>query len=573
MSTDHDSASETRRRRGSLACNTCRARRTKCDGKRPICSFCAERGKDCFYQGAPEPPPSPLKQELSRIWEQLEHMTGVVQGQSPPPETPPFRKERAYNHALAIKDTFLGFPFMTVQTAAFMDLLGLDRAFPLVLEKMERGRHPVSGRPSGVPIVMVDFQRASDLLHAFAEHIHIWYPILHEDYTDEFLQTIASFFPPSPGSCLALLVLAIGSIVECESVVHALQSRPETIYIQAAMEMLPHVLSDSSLRSTQCLLLFSIYHLCYAQPCQAHDFVAMASYKLQNSLLNDFSMENDHAQMSIFGNCFWSALLIESEITVQLDLVDSGIWNMIPLAPAPASLGSWTWVHDPSALSPTSDTGTGSGPMPSYTITTDLSYFMAEIAMRKMLHHCTWSIRTVAQNNSHAYAPIVAVELERQLDEWHQLLPDGLSFKTSSTFTSYRSQPQVGFLRTQYFAFKASIYWPAAVEVFTTGEASDELLFHCQRFFDSYIEFVMSASVSVGLCKPNIWTLYTSIFTISMGALAALSEPCLSGFLSPRMAHCLNCAVSIFSSVMEISPSLARMGEILRDRTSHALSH
>lgn len=106
--------------------------------------------------------PCSLKQELSRIWEQLEHMTGVVQGQPPPAETPSIARERRHNHGLAIKDTFLGFPFMTVQTTAFMDLLGFDRSFALVPEKMERGRQTVSGHSSGVPIVMVDFQRASE---------------------------------------------------------------------------------------------------------------------------------------------------------------------------------------------------------------------------------------------------------------------------------------------------------------------------------------------------------------------------------------------------------------------------
>jgi hypothetical protein len=119
----------------------------------------------------------------------------------------------------------------------------------------------------------------------FAEHVHIWYPILHVDYMDEFLQVISAPFQPSVDSCLALLVLAIGSLVRYESIMHAQKKCPETIYIQAAEDMLPCVLADSSTRSTQCLLLFSIYYLCYAQPCRAHDFVAIASHKIQDSLM------------------------------------------------------------------------------------------------------------------------------------------------------------------------------------------------------------------------------------------------------------------------------------------------
>ena len=122
------------------------------------------------------------------------------------------------------------------------------------------------------------------ILAAFAERIHIWYPILHADYMDEFLQAISTPFQPSVDSCIALLVLAIGSLTGRESISHAHRKFPETIYIQEAENMLPWVLADSSTRSTQCLLLFSMYYLCRAQPCQAHDFVAMASHRIQDTL-------------------------------------------------------------------------------------------------------------------------------------------------------------------------------------------------------------------------------------------------------------------------------------------------
>ena len=122
------------------------------------------------------------------------------------------------------------------------------------------------------------------MLGAFAERIHIWYPILHANYMDEFLQAISTPFHPSVDSCIALLVLAIGSLTGRESISHAQMKRSETIYIEAAENMLPCVLADSSTRSTQCLLLFSMYYLCCAQPCRAHDFVAMASHRIQDTL-------------------------------------------------------------------------------------------------------------------------------------------------------------------------------------------------------------------------------------------------------------------------------------------------
>ncbi|KAL4932596.1 uncharacterized protein BDV17DRAFT_300053 [Aspergillus undulatus] len=530
----------TRRRRSALACNTCRERRTKCDGRRPKCSFCAERGRECFYQEPQDLPPSPLRAELSRLWGQLDHITAIVQGQiSQKTDSRNCRQ----SSPVTGHDASVGFPYMTLQTGAFMKLLGLNTSLPVYLEHIERGRQIVPAQSLQDGIVMVDLEEASILLNAFTEQIHTWYPILHAEYVDEFTQAVTSCFPASVGSCMTLLVLAIGS----------------------AMQMLPSVFADSSPRSAQCLLLFAIYQLCYAQPCQAHDFVALASYKLQTYITNELDTSEDTT--SILGNCFWAAVLIESEIRVQLDLVDSGIWNMTPFAPAPTASGTWSW-HINQSYGPPASNSSGSEIYPR---TADPSYFVAEIAMRKMLQRCTWATSTLAQGR-YAYAPIVAAELKRQLDEWLQLLPESLSFRGALDIGSRPrrnlnpNSPQVEFLRTQYYAFKASIYWPAVYEVLTTGEANGDLLWHCARFFSSYAEFVPSAAAAVAVCKPNLWTLCTSVFTISMETLVALTEPCLTEVVSQGVDKGLEVAIKVFDGVMEVSSSLAEMGVIFRER-------
>jgi hypothetical protein len=46
------------RTRTSIACDTCRSRRTRCDSARPACSYCRSHAIDCQYQNAPPPAPS-----------------------------------------------------------------------------------------------------------------------------------------------------------------------------------------------------------------------------------------------------------------------------------------------------------------------------------------------------------------------------------------------------------------------------------------------------------------------------------------------------------------------------------
>ncbi|KAL2854583.1 hypothetical protein BJX68DRAFT_264480 [Aspergillus pseudodeflectus] len=556
MDSDSLWAHETKRRRSALACNTCRGRRTKCDGRRPKCSFCVERGKECVYQEAQDLTPSPLKAELSRLWEQLDHITAVLQGQ-PSLNSP----SESAGHEPGPSDPSVassGFPFMILRSEAFMNMTGLEQSLSVMFEHVERGREAIPAHSSGANIVVVNLEDAGILLNAYMDHIHIWYPILPTDYTDEFIQATSACFPTSVSSCLALLVLAIGCVVGCESIADARHRGPESVYIDAAMGMLPCVLADSSPSSAQCLLLIALYHLCYARPWQAHDFVAMASYKVQNYLANELDVESDPVQRSIVANCFWSALLMESEITVQLDLLDSGIWSMTSVAPAPTSSPIWS---------------RNSSPPPEPRIPTrDFSYFVAEIAMRKMLQRCTWSTSTLA-HGSHVYAPIVAAELERQLDEWVQFLPEHLLFSAPPVPGIIGSSPrwnsnsaQADFLGAQYYAFKASIYWPAVYEAINAGHANMELRRHCSNFFTSYAAFIPSASAAVAVCKPNLWTLCTSVFTISMAALAGMMEPCLFGIIPPEAVTGLDLAIRVFDGVAEVSPSLDEMGAILRER-------
>ncbi|KAH7126820.1 hypothetical protein B0J11DRAFT_410758, partial [Dendryphion nanum] len=40
--------------KAKAACETCRARKTKCDAKRPECSACASRGSKCEYDIDPD---------------------------------------------------------------------------------------------------------------------------------------------------------------------------------------------------------------------------------------------------------------------------------------------------------------------------------------------------------------------------------------------------------------------------------------------------------------------------------------------------------------------------------------
>lgn len=165
----------------------------------------------------------------------------------------------------------------------------------------------------------------------YYDKIQHWYPILHQEFFDLYLETIAGECSACTDSCLVLLVAAIGSVCQCSSLVTAYSTRPDAYYIRKALTMLPDVHFESSLRSVQCLVLLGVYYNCIGKPCQAHDYILMASCKTQalfkwcvrSSPLyikkpladkyRDSHLYSDNStEIELLRRAFWSIFLIET---------------------------------------------------------------------------------------------------------------------------------------------------------------------------------------------------------------------------------------------------------------------
>lgn len=157
------------------------------------------------------------------------------------------------------------------------------------------------------------------------------------------------------------------------------------------------------------------------------------------------------------------------------------------------------------------------------------AYFLAEIAMCRMLRRCTTSVTQT--RNQEVYAPIIAAELANQLERWYEHLPSSIRFQrqthadfdSSLTFsaedmhdvrTDDLPQPLYAavtlYLQTQFYACRTSIYWPAVFGAIHT-EASISatlLLTECTKFYDAYTSFVQSAAAAIPCCPLNAWYMY-----------------------------------------------------------------
>ncbi|KAK4143408.1 uncharacterized protein C8A04DRAFT_12384 [Dichotomopilus funicola] len=581
------------RSRAITACSACRTRRTRCDRRSPACTYCRTRGLDCQYEPSQTSAASRVEAELAAINRRLDYITNSLQaGQPahPPPPPPPHcqqlspvvdaeNQSHADSNASQAVTGVERSPFQLLVTDCMMEVLGLGPGFARELVLLERSITPRRARVSHAGrLCFLPQQQVLAALDAFSAHVHIWYPILRPGFSERCLSVLTGPLAPGSESCLMLAVAAVGALaLEDRAVRTGAPSPPyypernSELYLEAATASLPAVLVDESLDSIQALVLLSIYHCCLSRPCQAYDYAMTASFKVQN-LVKCAGEGNDELYEQA-KRCYWAVLLLESELRDQLDMVDSGIWNYDDRVDLPDSRPSWHFQLDtgsPGATtaSPGSIISGASASADGSAVTSNKAqaYFLAEIAVRRMLHRCYTAIRRTPQGDI-VYAPTIALELETQLDEWQSFLPDAVHFRHLAVL-----EPLSNFLRVQYHCCKISIYWPAVYQCIQDGEpTTTQILEHCERFFNTYMQCIPSMLMAVRDCIVNRWTLYATIFTTSMAVLQAAATPCLRNGCAVDWAHllvCLRSTRSVDIRIVQASPSLTLLHRTLTDQVA-----
>ncbi|OIW35517.1 hypothetical protein CONLIGDRAFT_676429 [Coniochaeta ligniaria NRRL 30616] len=617
-----------RKRRTVLACDVCRSRRTKCDGERPACSFCRASGADCNYRTIREPPPSKLETEISTIRERLDHIEELLAGRPASPSTPTDAHAQRTQSSPAA-DSHSGrevdIPVMVIKDVGFIKMLGIDADTADHLVSAERGRDPRDRNAAhGGRMLVLQQHRALEALDVFYDKVHIWFPILHPRFREQYLCAINGALPMSAESCLVLIVAATGFLPDVGSLHNS--PRPDIGYANAALEMLPLVLVECSITAVQCLVAIALYYCCSVSPLQAYDYVLIASSKIQTLLKTSRRYADSPEETGLVLRAYWAILILEQELSNQVDLPSSRLWDLDDTTPLPPS-HSPSWAH-PAApspvhshpLNPLQSPATRTEEMHSATTPYNSSpavdhgssnyansllcvgssedsaaaptdnnsspsleeiefFFLAEISMRRMLHRCTSSTRLHPTRRVPVYAPLVAAELVYQLEKWHCHLPACLRFDLEEEHDEHHHAEEAGvpggggalsrlaeLLKTQYYSCKVSIYWPAAYQAIQGGEAGgggDLVLPAVGLFFRSYVRYMLSVSASARHCRPNAWILYVSVFVLTLAASRAASAPCLEAAAPDEIDSCFSLALQVFDGVAGASPSLDHLGRIL----------
>ncbi|KAG2002728.1 hypothetical protein GB937_009600 [Aspergillus fischeri] len=447
-------------------------------------------------------------------------------------------------------------PFRLLATDSIMRVLGLDDHYARSLVQLERANLLVStATPSRMFFISHD--QITDALAAFSDRVHCYYPILPLNFSETYFSILSGPLAPSCQTFLVLLVAAIGCVAH--------DPTTGSPYFEAALASLPVVLAECTLTSIQCLIFLSIYYCCLLKPCQAHDYSLIASFKIQN-LFKSWLQSTDDDTLELTHRAYWAILLLENELSVQLDVAKSDIWNLDEYIPLPNCRRTWQFPtpQAPSTLVGVSPASVHSTDSTSTTADQAQSFFLAEIAMRRMLHRCNSAV-TRSPDGRLSYAPSIALELERQLDEWYDYLPANIRFaKAPDQLCADRFGSLSNFLNVQYYCCKLSIYWPAVYQAVQDNAASTQLLDHCQRFIDSYVQLLPRIAFAVDDCLIYKWTLSVSFFTTTMAALKVAGTPCLAGASREQLRECLASAVAGDWKGIQGSPSLELLQHTLK---------
>ncbi|KAL4735145.1 hypothetical protein BDV11DRAFT_196595 [Aspergillus similis] len=584
-------ATEYPRRRATIACQICRLRKTRCNGARPKCQLCTDLDAECVYRE----PGIKLDAGDKLIIERLARIEGLLQtslatqnSQFTLSSTSPATSNGTNvgsDDTVAKASTHLAVTARTtsivglaswanpptsistmprVHTTPALNLLKWPLIRDLVarpydsqtLLQLEMAREPLKMTPS----MAVDLSRAPLYIRSFFERVNVWYACVSPYTWSKYYDAAVSLsFREGPESCVVLLVLALGCAAQCGSIALISTDRvpPGVPYFIAAWNLLPSVMMRNSVVAAQCIILAAAYLFYLVRPLEAWTLLSNASMKLQLLFGNPSRVPVQWRELSV--RVYWNALLYESDLLAELDLPHSGIVNFEELVDLP---GVFDEIEDDEDED---DGGTGNKLVSSIG-RDELWYFLAEIALRRLLNRVSHML--YQKDNSltlASLAPIVS-ELDFQLSQWYEGLPQPVRFPLSHAPISH---PVQTVLRLRYFACRTIIYRPYILAVFENEQVSGDPWVRecCRRCLEATLYQLENVTAHREGHLPYLWQGALSMVSQSLLIMGATMSPALSSLLPPtlRVDGIISSVIVEVDRYAHLAPSLKLSSEILRD--------
>ena len=462
------------RQRAIRACQLCRARRTKCDNKKPTCSFCEKVGAECVTSDGEN---NVLDVASLKILQRLDDLEKLVKSLQPPSTTPTdtARKEQV-TQLRVTTEGLLSWTVFRGHYDARCDLKRLLRNDPATASVASPTS--VDSLTTGGELEPTSCRR---LLDNFFHYVHVKNPMLDEGKVRHAVHRMSLEGPAwDAESCLVLLVCALGSIASSFDGTSVAGADPRSLavaqsYFNAAQKRIGTITGTGGILEAQCFFYSGVYLMSKLQPIKAWRFFTQALACCQ-----EFSCANSsyHRSSSIVTSVrrglpeeecvYWSCWKSEIELRMCLDLPDFPFKDLsypllFPTPPAPLEGRDATAWY----------------------------FYLSEISLRRLEHRVREEISIVLRGETTARGSDLytsTATFEGLAEEWLQSLPPAMSLHAPQA----EDDVLKFILRGHFLNLWEVIYWPFFEKFFN------------QRSTDAQVEIYVRKGLQIGIDRIRI---------------------------------------------------------------------
>ncbi|KAK6503234.1 hypothetical protein TWF481_008263 [Arthrobotrys musiformis] len=571
------------RRRATIACEVCRSRKSRCDGSRPKCRLCIELNAECIYRE----PGIKLDAGDKLILEHLNRIESLLQNALP--STPPgsgmaMSASPAISHSTNLSGdgrmaqlnigmsnnlasgmgawanihNISSMPknhstpaLNLLQWPKINHLVSLPYS-PETLLQVELDRPPLQFNTS----MNLDLSNTNAYVQAYFERVNVWYAVVNPyNWTSLYKTALSQGFRTGPESCVVLLVLALGQASTRGSIsrVPIHEDPPGMSYFSAAWALLPSLMTRTTMLSAQCMILTSAYLFYLVRPLEAWTLLSSISMKLQLLLTTNPPALLPTSSRELSERVFWNALLFESvfkssDLLAELDLPHSGIVTFEESIGLPCGFE----IEDEDSPAGVRD---------------DLWYFLAEIALRRLLNRVSHLIYSDAnrERSIATLGPIVG-ELDYQLTQWYESLPLALQFPHNRV---QLSNPIQTVLRLRYFACRTIIFRPYIHAVLKDEKLGMDTVVrdNCRKCLEACLRQLEHITEHHAGHMPYLWQGALSMVSQSLLVMGATMSPSLAAVLPPadNIDKMLKDVITELQYYAHLAPSLKLALELVQE--------
>ncbi|KAF2156473.1 hypothetical protein K461DRAFT_275586 [Myriangium duriaei CBS 260.36] len=517
LETDH---ADYPRRRAIIACEVCRGRKTRCDGGKPKCRLCTDLGAECIYRE----PGQKLDAGDKLILEQLHRIEGMLHSFG------------GSNHSMVIQDGSHGAQDLplsrhskpsgwtlfdeTAHGAVASGLLpGPQPSSPYLQGELSRAELSLTSLPSLDPSVI------ASKVESYFQRTHEWHALVNPNTWQAVYATASlNSFERGIESCTVLLIAALGSCAVERHLLTEGQEVPGAALFAKAWSLLPEVMLSNSTSAIQCLVLGSHYLLEVYRPLDAWNSLSLAVSKLYFQLM--LLDKQPAAEVEHLTRVYWNVRLIKWSISTSLYMP-----TPIETSQAPFSglLRFGRELGMPSSYPPNVQSEPG---------TDDSSLLVAQIELSLLAERISKALPDT-QRDTGAFESTnmidvllpVAANLEDQLNQWYDRLPDFLRFPHDGFPPGSSAQIT---LRHRFFASRADIFRPFVLALkFAENDMQPDPLVgaYCKKCLEASIRQIEYTSAQragqLGFKTAN------DIAAETLFIMGATRDPALSAMLPP----------------------------------------